>query len=47
MESSEAITPSAASAGDPACAPGWAQALSVRQDAVNNGATQESNDGME
>jgi len=47
MDVSEAIRPSAANAGEPARAPGWAQALSVRQDAVNNGARQESNDGME
>jgi hypothetical protein len=47
MDASEVITPSAANAGEPARAPDWAQALSVRQDAVNNGARQESNDGME
>jgi hypothetical protein len=45
MDASEAITPSAANAGGPARAAGWAQALSVRQDAVNNEARQKS-DGM-
>jgi len=43
----EATTLSALSAGEPERAPNWAQALSARQDMVNNDAKRQGNDGME
>jgi len=47
MAAPEATTLSAVCAGEPARAPGWAQALSARQDTVNNDARQQGNEGME